>query len=78
MEQQAGVRTVVPWLQYVIDHFLTSTAFARTSHRRDLADFTFDHMVRGAVAVFGTECGDLSIARVVESTVTSEVVSTCQ
>lgn len=62
------------WLQYLIDHFLAPDAYAGRSEQPWFDDFTFDHVLDGAVAAFPHDTGELYLIRVEKNVVRQELV----
>jgi hypothetical protein len=46
------------WMVYIIDHFLRPGARAGASGEKQFADFTFDHVVNGAIEAQGEDPDD--------------------
>jgi hypothetical protein len=75
LDTKEKIYAPVQWLQYILDHFLVPTAHSRASDRPEFADFTFDHLVTGAVALHSMESGELGLLRVVNDVVEIEVIT---
>lgn len=65
-----AVDDAAAWLDYLITHFLRPGARARG--RPEFAGFGFDHVLRGAAAVYDGETGALRVVRVVDNVLTHE------
>jgi hypothetical protein len=65
----------VEWLKYVVAHFLRPKAKAASSGLADFDDFTFDHRVSGAVAMFREDTGALTAIRSNGLSVTEQVLA---
>ena len=64
----------VPWLEYVIEHFLRPGAWAEASGLPCFEGFTFDHRADGVIAACRRDNKELSLIRVEDNRVTEEIV----
>lgn len=64
----------VPWLEYLIDHFLRPGAYAESSELSELAGFTFDHRADGVIAACRRDNKELSLIRVDDNRVSEEIL----
>lgn len=62
------------WLRYLIKHFLRDGAQAQTSGEPQFEDFTFDHVVSGAVAAHRRDTGRLWLIKVSNNRVREQTV----
>jgi hypothetical protein len=67
-------RMAEDWLQYLIDHFLRPGAHARTDHRPDFKDFTFDHVVSGIIAAERDDTRELFLIVCEDNTIRRETL----
>lgn len=65
-----AVDDAAAWLTYLITHFLGPDA--RVRGRPEFAGFGFDHVLRGAAAIYEGETGALQVVRVVDNVLTHE------
>ena len=64
----------IPWLRYLIDHFLKPEAVAAESGHSQLAGFTFDHRLDGLVVGCRRDTKELFAIEVVDNVVTERVL----
>lgn len=65
-----GPDDAAAWLAYLIAHLLGPGGLARG--RPEFAEFTFDHVLRGAVAVYSGDTGCLRVVRVVDNVLSED------
>ncbi len=65
--------SMVPWLRYLITHFLKPGG--RAQGRRGFEDFTFDHVVSGTVVGCRRDTKELFAVRVVDNRVRESVLN---
>lgn len=75
LEDDEKISAPVTWLQYFVDHFLAPQAESATSGLPQFADFTYNHVLGGAVALHSMESNELSLIKVEAFTVVEEVVT---
>ena len=64
----------VPWLEYLINHFLKPGAYAESSGLPSFEGFTFDHRADGVIAACRRDTKELSLIRVASNRVSREVL----
>lgn len=64
--------SMIPWLRYLIEHFLEPGALAAGDARFE--DFTFDHQLSGVIAGCRRDTKEMFLVRVVNSNVVEEVL----